>query len=163
MTGSRAPRRASCACRATASEFVSLVHITDMAAATVKAVERWPSRQALIVGDDAPVRWRDLFGFVADGVGRGAAGDRRARGISVVPCEQREGEAPAGLGAALCGLSRGTYPLIPATALFFISSSAAVIFETVVQVRLVPTAPRALRPKPAASFVSSRLGRPKKM
>ncbi len=46
-------------------EFVSLVHITDMAAATVKAVERWPSRQALIVADDAPVRWRDLFGYVA--------------------------------------------------------------------------------------------------
>jgi nucleoside-diphosphate-sugar epimerase len=47
-------------------EFVSLVHTTDMAAATVKAVERWPSRQALIIADDAPVRWRDLFGYIAE-------------------------------------------------------------------------------------------------
>lgn len=50
-------------------EFVSLVHISDMAAATVKAVERWPSRQALIVCDDAPVRWGELFGFVAEMAG----------------------------------------------------------------------------------------------
>jgi nucleoside-diphosphate-sugar epimerase len=50
-------------------EFVSLVHISDMAAATVKAVERWPSRQALIVCDDAPVCWRELFGFVAEAAG----------------------------------------------------------------------------------------------
>lgn len=51
------------------NEFVTLVHITDMAAATAKAVERWPSRQALIVADDAPVRWRDLFGYVAAATG----------------------------------------------------------------------------------------------
>lgn len=50
-------------------EFVSLVHISDMAAATVKAVERWPSREAIIVCDDAPVRWSELFGFVAMAAG----------------------------------------------------------------------------------------------
>jgi nucleoside-diphosphate-sugar epimerase len=50
-------------------EFVSLAHISDMAAATVKTVERWPSRQALIVCDDAPVRWGELFGFVAMAAG----------------------------------------------------------------------------------------------
>lgn len=47
------------------SGFASFVHVADMAAATVAAVERWPSRQALIVADDRPVRWRDLFGHVA--------------------------------------------------------------------------------------------------
>jgi nucleoside-diphosphate-sugar epimerase len=47
------------------SEFVSLIHISDMAAATVAAISRWPSQQALIVSDDAPVRWHDLFGYVS--------------------------------------------------------------------------------------------------
>jgi nucleoside-diphosphate-sugar epimerase len=46
-------------------EFVSLVHIADMAAATAAAIQRWPSRQALIVADDRPVRWKELFGYVA--------------------------------------------------------------------------------------------------
>lgn len=50
-------------------EFVSLVHISDMVAATVKAVERWPSREAIIVCDDAPVRWGELFAFVAMAAG----------------------------------------------------------------------------------------------
>ena len=45
-------------------DFISLVHVTDMAAATVAAIDRWPSRQALIVADDQPVTWRDLFGYV---------------------------------------------------------------------------------------------------
>jgi nucleoside-diphosphate-sugar epimerase len=47
------------------SDWVSLVHIADMADATVAAVERWPSRRALIVADDLPVRWRELFAYVA--------------------------------------------------------------------------------------------------
>lgn len=47
------------------SDWVSLVHIADMAAATVAAVEHWPSRRALIVADDHPVVWRELFGHVA--------------------------------------------------------------------------------------------------
>lgn len=46
-------------------QYVSLVHIADMADATMAAIERWPSRRSLIVADDAPVRWRDLFGFIA--------------------------------------------------------------------------------------------------
>ena len=45
-------------------DFVSLVHIADMAAATVAAIERWPSRQALIVADDHPAPWRDVFAYV---------------------------------------------------------------------------------------------------
>lgn len=49
--------------------YVSLVHIADMADATVRALARWPSRQALIVADDAPSRWRDLFGHIAAAVG----------------------------------------------------------------------------------------------
>lgn len=52
-------------------DFVSLAHISDMASATVKAVERWPSREAIIVCDDAPVRWGELFGFVAMAAGAG--------------------------------------------------------------------------------------------
>jgi nucleoside-diphosphate-sugar epimerase len=47
------------------SDFVTLVHIADMAAATVAALDAWPSRRALIIADDSPVRWRDLFGYVA--------------------------------------------------------------------------------------------------
>ena len=46
-------------------EYVSLVHIADMAEATVAAVARWPSRRALIVSDDEPARWRDVFAYIA--------------------------------------------------------------------------------------------------
>jgi nucleoside-diphosphate-sugar epimerase len=52
--------------------FVSLVHIVDMAVATVLAVELWQSREAIIVCDDEPVRWSELFEFVAAAVGAGA-------------------------------------------------------------------------------------------
>ena len=45
-------------------DYVSLVHIADMAAATVAAIGRWPSRQALIVADDRPARWRDVLTYV---------------------------------------------------------------------------------------------------
>lgn len=51
------------------ADFVSLIHIADMAAATVAAVAVWPSRETLIVADDAPVRWRDLFGYIAQSAG----------------------------------------------------------------------------------------------
>jgi nucleoside-diphosphate-sugar epimerase len=47
------------------ADYVSLVHIADMASATLAAVERWPSRETLIVCDDAPAPWRDVFGHVA--------------------------------------------------------------------------------------------------
>jgi nucleoside-diphosphate-sugar epimerase len=47
-------------------DFVSLAHIADMATATLAALERWPSRQAVIVADDEPVRWRELFSYVAE-------------------------------------------------------------------------------------------------
>ncbi len=53
----------------TGDDYVSLVHVADMVDATVAALSRWPSRQRLIVSDDEPVRWRDLFGFVAAVVG----------------------------------------------------------------------------------------------
>jgi nucleoside-diphosphate-sugar epimerase len=46
-------------------DYVSLVHIADMAAATVAAIRRWPSRQALIVADDCPARWRDVLTYVS--------------------------------------------------------------------------------------------------
>jgi len=47
------------------ADFVSLVHIADMAAATVAALDAWPSRQVIAVTDDAPARWRDVFAYVA--------------------------------------------------------------------------------------------------
>jgi nucleoside-diphosphate-sugar epimerase len=46
-------------------DYVSLVHIADMAAATVAAIERWPSRRAIIVADDGPATWRDVLTHVA--------------------------------------------------------------------------------------------------
>jgi len=46
------------------TDYVSLVHIADMAAATVAAIAHWPSRHALIVADDLPAQWRDVFGYV---------------------------------------------------------------------------------------------------
>lgn len=49
---------------AAGDDYVSLVHIADMAAATVAAIRRWPSRQALIVADDCPARWRDVLTYV---------------------------------------------------------------------------------------------------
>jgi nucleoside-diphosphate-sugar epimerase len=45
-------------------DYVSLVHIADMAAATVAAIGRWPSRQALIVAEDHPAPWRDVLSYV---------------------------------------------------------------------------------------------------
>jgi nucleoside-diphosphate-sugar epimerase len=45
--------------------YMSLVHIADMAAATVAALEHWPSRKALIIADDQPAQWRDIFGYIA--------------------------------------------------------------------------------------------------
>lgn len=50
-------------------DYVSLVHIADMAEATVAAIARWPSRRALIVADDRPIRWLELFNYVAASVG----------------------------------------------------------------------------------------------
>lgn len=75
------------------SDYVSLVHIADMAAATAAAVERWPSRRALNVTDDLPVRWRDLFGYVAEIAGAappeagGRAGFRSFRISNRRACE----------------------------------------------------------------------------
>jgi nucleoside-diphosphate-sugar epimerase len=46
------------------SDYVSLVHIADMASATVAGIRHWPSRQALIVADNAPARWRDVLSYV---------------------------------------------------------------------------------------------------
>jgi nucleoside-diphosphate-sugar epimerase len=51
------------------SAYVSLVHISDMAAATVAAIKHWPSQQTLIIADDEPARWRDVFTHIAESVG----------------------------------------------------------------------------------------------
>jgi len=50
-------------------DYVSLVHIADMAEATAAAIARWPSRQALIIADERPAQWREIFGYVAASVG----------------------------------------------------------------------------------------------
>jgi nucleoside-diphosphate-sugar epimerase len=51
-------------------DYVSLVHIADMAAATVAAIEAGVSGRALIIADNTPVQWRDLFAYVAEMTGR---------------------------------------------------------------------------------------------
>jgi nucleoside-diphosphate-sugar epimerase len=53
-------------------EYVTLVHIADMAEATIAALGHWPARQTLIVADDRPVRWRELFSYIASLVGADA-------------------------------------------------------------------------------------------
>jgi nucleoside-diphosphate-sugar epimerase len=62
--------------------FVSLLQITDMAEATVAALERWPSRRALIVADDRPARWREIFSHVASVCG---AGEPKPGGLAGFP------------------------------------------------------------------------------
>jgi nucleoside-diphosphate-sugar epimerase len=59
-------------------DYVSLVHIADMAAATVAALERWPTRKALIIADDQPTTWLELLGYVCavSGVAPPAPGGR---------------------------------------------------------------------------------------
>jgi nucleoside-diphosphate-sugar epimerase len=52
--------------------FVSLVHISDMAHATVLAVERWPGARTLLVCEDEPARWREVFTYVATLAGAAA-------------------------------------------------------------------------------------------
>lgn len=54
------------------TEYVSLVHIAHMAAATVAAIQKWPSQKVLTICDDEPVQWRDLFGFVCATIGSDA-------------------------------------------------------------------------------------------
>ena len=54
------------------SDYVSLAHIADMCDATVAAVRIWPSRQTLIVSDDQPARWRDIYDYVAKLAGAAA-------------------------------------------------------------------------------------------
>jgi nucleoside-diphosphate-sugar epimerase len=51
------------------SGYISLVHIADMAEATVRAISQWPSEKTLIIADDAPARWSDVLGHVAATVG----------------------------------------------------------------------------------------------
>jgi nucleoside-diphosphate-sugar epimerase len=53
----------------TGEDYVSLVHIADMAAATVAAIQAGVSGRALIIADDRPVQWRDLFAYVAEAAG----------------------------------------------------------------------------------------------
>lgn len=54
------------------TDYVSLIHIADMAAATVSTVNKWPSNSTLIVCDDEPAQWREVFGFIASCAGERA-------------------------------------------------------------------------------------------
>jgi 2-alkyl-3-oxoalkanoate reductase len=47
------------------ANFWSLIHVDDMAHACVLAAEQQPAGQTLLVVDDAPVRYRDLFTYIA--------------------------------------------------------------------------------------------------
>jgi nucleoside-diphosphate-sugar epimerase len=46
--------------------FVSLVHVADMADATATAMDAWPGSRTLIIADDRPARWTEVFGHVAE-------------------------------------------------------------------------------------------------
>jgi nucleoside-diphosphate-sugar epimerase len=46
--------------------FVSLIHISDMAAATTAVIDRWADTpNTLVVVDNMPARWREIFSYVA--------------------------------------------------------------------------------------------------
>jgi nucleoside-diphosphate-sugar epimerase len=47
------------------ASFVSLVHIADMADATAAAVARWPAQRTLLISDDRPVLWSEVFDYIA--------------------------------------------------------------------------------------------------
>jgi nucleoside-diphosphate-sugar epimerase len=64
------------------SDYVSLVHIADMATATVAAIRHWPSRQPLIVADDCPAPWRDVLTYVCAVAG---SSPPQAGGRSLMP------------------------------------------------------------------------------
>jgi nucleoside-diphosphate-sugar epimerase len=49
--------------------FVSLIHIADMADATLAAIDRWPGPSTLAICDDQPARWRQVFSYIAQLVG----------------------------------------------------------------------------------------------
>jgi nucleoside-diphosphate-sugar epimerase len=51
------------------NDFVSLVHIADMADATTLAARTWPASDTLAICDDRPARWREVFSHVAQVVG----------------------------------------------------------------------------------------------
>jgi nucleoside-diphosphate-sugar epimerase len=53
--------------------FVSLVHIADMADATRAAVRGGPRAGTLIVCDDHPARWREVFAFITELLGKDPA------------------------------------------------------------------------------------------
>jgi nucleoside-diphosphate-sugar epimerase len=53
-------------------DFVSLIHIADMASAVLATIAAWPSRQTMIVADDAPARWSEVFEFIASSTGTAA-------------------------------------------------------------------------------------------
>ena len=63
------------------SDYVSLVHIADMAAATANAINNWPSRQTLIVTDDEPAPWIDVFTYLTTLAGQPAPQPGGAQGF----------------------------------------------------------------------------------
>ncbi|HKU45159.1 MAG TPA: NAD(P)-dependent oxidoreductase [Polyangiales bacterium] len=48
--------------------YVSLIHIADMAEATLAAIENW-TPGTFIVADDGPARWREVLSYVAQQLG----------------------------------------------------------------------------------------------
>lgn len=63
-------------------DYVSYVHIADMAAATVAALTRWPSHETIAVTDGHPMRWREIFAYVATLVDGPAPGPSHRPGFA---------------------------------------------------------------------------------
>lgn len=99
------------------NDYVSLVHIADMAGATVTAIARWPSRQALIVADDHPATWRDALTYVCAVVGGNPPqpGGRALMLSFRVTNDESAGSGVAVMGALVRRLSSrlGTLSYIP--------------------------------------------------
>ena len=47
------------------TDYMSLLHIADMAQATMAAIAVWPNRQALIIADDRPATASEILGHAA--------------------------------------------------------------------------------------------------
>lgn len=89
------------------ADYVSLVHIADMAAATVAAVDKWPSRQTLIVCDDQPAPWREVFGFIAASLGQPDPAPGGAAGFPSFRLRNTRAKAALGWQPFYCSFREG--------------------------------------------------------
>jgi|SRR6266478_2084641 len=64
--GGRLPRSGKLQVPGDGSDYISLIHVADLAEAFVLAAERAPFGAVMSVVDDQPTTYRELFGYIAD-------------------------------------------------------------------------------------------------